>query len=213
MAGELTRPGEPRLTLAVLALAIFSYSALETMLAPALPLIQQAVGASTPAIAWVFTGVLLSGAVSIPVISRLADTRDKRGVLLGVLIVVCAGTLVAALATSVAVLIVGQLLQGTGLGLVPLGVGIVRDTQPPARVRSANGLIIGVAALGSAVGLLVAGPIVARIPYTWLFWFPSGCLSRRLSSPGSWCHPARRAESAAGIGPVRSCSRWGSPGC
>jgi MFS family permease len=180
MAGELTRPGEPRLTLVVLALAVFSYSALETMLAPALPLIQQAVGASTPAIAWVFTGVLLSGAVSTPVISRLADTRDKRGVLLGVLIVVCAGTLVAALATSVAVLIVGQLLQGAGLGLVPLGVGIVRDTQPPARMRSANGLIIGVAALSSAVGLLVAGPIVARMPYTWLFWFPFGLLAATL---------------------------------
>ena len=111
MTGGLARPGGPRLTLAVLALAVFSYSALETMLAPALPLIQQAVGASTPAIAWVLTSVLLSGAVSTPVISRLADTRDKRGVLLGVLIMVCAGTLIAALATSVAVLIVGQLLQ------------------------------------------------------------------------------------------------------
>jgi predicted MFS family arabinose efflux permease len=213
MAGELTRPGEPRLTLVVLALAVFSYSALETMLAPALPLIQQAVGASTPAIAWVFTGVLLSGAVSTPVISRLADTRDKRGVLLGVLIVVCAGTLVAALATSVAVLIVGQLLQGAGLGLVPLGVGIVRDTQPPARMRSANGLIIGVAALSSAVGLLVAGPIVARMPIRGCSGSPSGCLPRRWSLLGSWCHPARRAESAAWIGPVRSCSRWSSPGC
>jgi predicted MFS family arabinose efflux permease len=173
----VTRPDGHRLTLTVLAVATFGYSVLESMLAPALPLIQQAVGASTPAIAWVLTSVLLSGAVSTPMISRLADTRDKRGVLLGVLIVVCAGTLVAALATSVAVLLVGQLLQGVGLGLVPLSIGIIRDTQPLARIRSANGVIIGVSALSAAVGLMITGLIVARMPYTWLFWFPFGVLA------------------------------------
>lgn len=173
----LTRSGGYQLTLAVLAAATFGYQALESMPAPALPLIRQAVGASTPAIAWVFTSVLLAGAVSTPVISRLADTRDKRGVLLGVLIVVCAGALVAALATSVAVLTVGQLLQGVGLGLVPLGIGIIRDSQPLERMRSANGVIIGVGALSGAVGLIVSGLIVARMPYTWLFWFPFGVLA------------------------------------
>ncbi|MYS82790.1 MFS transporter [Embleya scabrispora] len=165
-------PARARLVLAVLVLGIFAYQALETMLAPALPLIQQAVGASTPAIAWVFTGVLLAGAVAAPVIGRLADIRDKRRVLLAVLAIVCAGTLVAALATSVWVLTVGQLLQGAGLGLIPLAIGMIRDTQSPERVKSANGLIIGVAALSTAVGLLAAGPIVARMPYTWLFWLP-----------------------------------------
>jgi MFS family permease len=177
----VTRPGGHRFTLAALAAATFGYQALESMPAPALPLIRQAMGASTPAIAWVFTSVLLAGAVSTPVISRLADTRDKRGVLLGVLVVVCAGTLVAALATSVAVLTVGQLLQGVGLSLVPLGIGIIRDSQPIERVRAANGLIIGVGALSGAVGLMVAGLIVARMPYTWLFWFPFGVLAVTLA--------------------------------
>ncbi|MBV9030829.1 MAG: MFS transporter [Pseudonocardiales bacterium] len=173
----VTQPGGGRLALAVLALATFGYGALETMLAPALPVIQQAVGASTPAIAWVFTSVLIAGAVSTPVISKLADTRNKRGVLLGVLTVVCAGTLVAALATSITVLTIGQFLQGVGMGLVPLSVGITRHTQPSERIRSANGLIIGVGALSSVIGLTVAGPIVARMPYTWLFWFPFGLLA------------------------------------
>jgi predicted MFS family arabinose efflux permease len=36
-------------TLMVLTAALFAYSTLETMLSPALPMIQQAVGASTPA--------------------------------------------------------------------------------------------------------------------------------------------------------------------
>ncbi|MCW2899027.1 MAG: major facilitator superfamily 1 [Streptosporangiaceae bacterium] len=159
-------------TLFVLTAALFAYSTLETMLSPALPMIQEAVGASTPAIAWVFTGLLLAGAVSTPVIGRLADVRDKRPVLLGVLAVVAAGTLLAALATNVAMLTVGQILQGVGLGLVPLSVGIIRDTQSADRIKSGNGLIVGTAASSTAVGLLVAGPLLTVLPYTWLYWIP-----------------------------------------
>ncbi|MEN3298376.1 MFS transporter [Pseudonocardia sp.] len=159
-------------TLMVLTAALFAYSTLETMLSPALPMIQQAVGASTPAIAWIFTGLLLAGAVSTPVIGRLADVRDKRPVFLGVLVVVAVGTLLAALATTVALLTVGQILQGVGLGLVPLSVGIIRDTQSAERIKSGNGLIVGTAASSTAVGLVVAGPLLAVLPYTWLYWVP-----------------------------------------
>ncbi|MGH3585917.1 MAG: MFS transporter, partial [Pseudonocardia sp.] len=139
--------GRARVVLTVLVVTLFAYNGLETMLAPALPLVQEAVGASTPAIAWVFTGVLLAGAVATPVVGRLADTRDKRKVLLWVLVIVMLGTAVAALSTSIVVLTIGQLLQGVGLGLLPLSAGIIRDTQPPSAVKSANGLIVGSATL------------------------------------------------------------------
>jgi EmrB/QacA subfamily drug resistance transporter len=151
---------------------LFAYSTLETMLSPALPAIQHAVGASTPAIAWVFTGLLLAGAVSTPLVGRLADVRDKRTVLLGVLAVVALGTLLAAVATNVALLTAGQVLQGVGLSLVPLSVGIIRDTQPARRIAASNGLIVGTAASSTAVGLVVAGPILEVLPYTWLYWIP-----------------------------------------
>jgi EmrB/QacA subfamily drug resistance transporter len=159
-------------TLCVVTAALFAYSTLETMLSPALPAIQHAVGASTPAIAWVFTGLLLAGAVSTPLVGRLADVRDKRTVLLGVLAVVALGTLLAAVATNVVLLTAGQVLQGVGLSLVPLSVGIIRDTQPARRIAASNGLIVGTAASSTAVGLVVAGPILEVLPYTWLYWIP-----------------------------------------
>ncbi|WP_033295601.1 MFS transporter [Amycolatopsis jejuensis] len=170
-----TAPIPPRiaaLTLCVVTAALFAYSTLETMLSPALPEIQAAVGASTPAIAWMFTGLLLAGAVSTPLVGRLADVRDKRTVLLGVLAVVTVGTLLAAVASNVALLTVGQVLQGVGLSLVALAVGIIRDTQPAKRVASGNGLIVGTAASSTAVGLVVAGPILEVLPYQWLYWIP-----------------------------------------
>ncbi|GAA4237843.1 MFS transporter [Actinomadura meridiana] len=176
MTATSTSPGRTRVVLTVLVLTLFAYNGLETMLAPALPLVQEAVGASTSAVAWVFTGVLLAGAVATPVVGRLADTRDKRTVLLWVLAIVMLGTAVAALSTSIVVLTIGQLLQGVGLGLLPLSAGIIRDTQPPTAIKSANGLIVASSTLSMGVGLLVAGPIVSVLPYTWLFWFPLAML-------------------------------------
>ncbi|AEM85906.1 MFS transporter [Streptomyces violaceusniger] len=184
-------------TLGVVTAALFAYSTLETMLSPALPAIQHAVGASTSAIAWVFTGLLLAGAVSTPLVGRLGDIRDKRTVLLGVLAVVALGTLVAALATNVALLTAGQVLQGVGLSLVPLSVGIIRDTQPARRIAAGNGLIVGTAASSTAVGLVVAGPILEVLPYTWLYWIPFAVIVAAFVV--AWavvpsCPPARRGR-------------------
>jgi MFS family permease len=216
------------LTLGVLAAALFAYATLETWLSPALPDIQKAVGASTPTIAWVFTGVLLAGAVSAPLVGRLADIRDKRTVLLGVLVVLAAGTLLPAVAGNVTLLTVGQVLQGVGVGLVPLSVGIIRDTQPAQRVAAGNGLILGTATSGTAVGLVVVGPLLRVLHYTWLYWIPFAVIAA--ATVVAWVvvpsfPPARRGKVdvagavllAAGlslllIGITRSSAEgWGSP--
>lgn len=164
--------GAATATLCVVTAALFVYSTLETMLSPALLVIQREVGSSTNAIAWVFTGLLLSGAVSTPLVGRMADVWDKRRVLLWVLAIVSFGTLLSAIATNIVVLTAGQVLQGIGLSLVPLSVGIIRDTQPAQRVAAGNGLIIGTAASSTAVGLLIVGPILNVLPYGYLFWIP-----------------------------------------
>ncbi|MFF3242494.1 MFS transporter [Streptomyces sp. NPDC002870] len=156
----------------ILSTAIFAYSVLEAMLVPALPALQKAVGASTEEIVWVFTGLLLAGAVTTPIVGRLVDVTDKRRVLIGTLFVLCAGVALAATASSVWMLAVGQALQGVGLGLAPLAFAVLRDTQPAERLKTANGLIIGLSGLGSSLGLLFSGWLIERLPYTWLYWIP-----------------------------------------
>lgn len=162
--------GRTRAVSVLLVGSVVVYGLLESMLIPALPLIQHGVGASAAEIGWVLSGLLLAGAVSAPVIGRLADVRDRRAVLLGVFAVICAGIACAGLATSIAVLAVGQALQGVGLGLVPLAVGILRDTEPPEKLRTANGVLVGSMAVASAAGVLLAGPLLTLVHYTWLYW-------------------------------------------
>jgi MFS family permease len=153
-----------------LVLFISAYQLLETMLSPAFPLIRSQLHASPADATWIFTGFLLSAAVFTPLVGRLADLYDKRRVLFGVVAVVCTGALISALASSIWVLVLGQVLQGVGIGILPLAVAIFRATLPLDRATAGNGLLMGVVALASVVGLLVAGPITSALSYHWLYW-------------------------------------------
>ncbi|MBB3725563.1 MFS transporter [Nonomuraea dietziae] len=146
------------------------FQLLEMMLSPALPLIQRELSASPGELAWIFTGGLISSAISTPIIGRLADMYDKRTLLLTLMAITSAGALVSGLAPNVLVLIAGQAVQGVWLGMLPLTVGLFRDTLEPERGATGNGLVIGVAALASALGLVLAGPLTSALGYRWLFF-------------------------------------------
>ncbi|MFI5611687.1 MFS transporter [Amycolatopsis sp. NPDC051903] len=152
--------------------AVGTYKAIESMASPALPIVQQELGATRAEIAWVITGVLLTGPIVTPLVGRLGDIFDKRKVLLAVLSIVGLGTLVSALSISMPMLIVGQLLQGFGLSTVPLAVGIMRETQTEQRLKTGNGIMVGTIYACTALAMLVAGPIADKLHFSWLFWFP-----------------------------------------
>jgi MFS family permease len=69
-------------------------------------------------------------------------------------------------------MLVGRVIQGVGGGVVPLSFGIIRDEFPKERVAGAVGVIASLLAVGSGVGLVLAGPIVDLLDFHWLFWIP-----------------------------------------
>jgi EmrB/QacA subfamily drug resistance transporter len=158
------------ITLAVLATAALSFALLQTMVAPALPAIQQEYGATTPAVTWVFTVYLLTASILTPILGRLGDMFGKERVLVIVLIVLGAGTLISALSTSLEVLIIGRAVQGAGGAIFPLAFGIIRDEFPPERVGAGIGLISATFGIGGGAGLVLSGLIVDNLDYTWIFW-------------------------------------------
>jgi MFS family permease len=161
-----------RQSLAVILPTIFLFSTMETWLFPALPLIQKAVGASPAAVNWIFTGLLLSGAVSTPIVGKLGDIHGKHAMFFWVLAITCLGVLCSATASGIVALAIGQALQGVGLSLVPLSIGIIRDSAGERGASTANGLVIGAATASTTAGLLFAGPMVEHLPYQALFWLP-----------------------------------------
>ena len=102
----------PNLILGVLSLAGLAYAMLSSAVVPALPTIQHALGATETQIAWLLTAYLLAASVGTAIIGRLGDMYGKERTLLWTLVVLAAGTLLAALSTSLLPLIIGRFIQG-----------------------------------------------------------------------------------------------------
>jgi EmrB/QacA subfamily drug resistance transporter len=161
-----------RATFVVLAASVAAFALLQSLVVPVLSTLQHDLGTTQNTVTWVLTAYLLSASIFTPIMGRVGDMVGKEHVLVATLVALTIGSLLAALATNVAVMIVARVIQGVGGGVVPLSFGIIRDEFPPARVSSAVGVIASLAAVGAGLGIVVAGPIVDALDYHWLFWIP-----------------------------------------
>src|SRR3954471_2887304 len=100
------------LTFCVLALSGATYALLQSLVAPALPEIQRDLHTSATSVAWILTAYLLSASVFTPIVGRLGDMFGKARTLVVVMAILSAGTLLAAVSTSIEVLIVARVIQG-----------------------------------------------------------------------------------------------------
>ena len=131
----------PSLTLGVLCLSAFAYVLLQSMVLPALPEIGQALNTSQSTVAWVLTAYLVSASVATPVLGRLGDIHGKKRVLVLVLVLLIVGSVLAALTSSIVIMLIARVIQGAGGAIFPLAFSIVRDEFPRARVAGAIGIL------------------------------------------------------------------------
>ena len=123
-------------------------------------------------ITWLLTGYLLAASVGTAIIGRLGDMYGKERLLLATLLILVFGTLLAALTSSLPVLIAARVIQGVAGGIFPLSFGIVRDEFPPEKVAGGIGLLSAILGTGGGVGIVLSGVIVEHLDYHWLFWIP-----------------------------------------
>ena len=161
-----------RLTFAVLLAGVTSFSLLQSMTNPVLPTIQQALDTDQRTVTWVLTAYLLSASVFTPIIGRIGDKVGKERMLVVALGALTLGSLLAALAPSIGLLIAARVVQGLGGGVLPLTYGIIRDEFPREKVAGAIGTSAAMLAVGGGFGLVLAGPLVEALSYHWLFWLP-----------------------------------------
>jgi EmrB/QacA subfamily drug resistance transporter len=166
------RRAHHQVTLAVMALGVIAYAILQSLVLPVLPTVQAALHTSQTNVTWVLTAYLLSASIFTPILGRIGDMTGKKRVFVIALVCLGLGCVLAALAGSLAVMIVARVIQGVGGGMLPLAFGIIRDEFPADRVAGAVGIIAALMAVGSGVGIVLAGPIVDALDYHWLFWIP-----------------------------------------
>jgi MFS family permease len=170
------RRGRPRasykVTFAVLALGGLAFGLLQSMVSPALPVLQHRLHSSESSTAWLLTAYLLSGSVATPVVGRLGDIHGKQRVLVAVLSVLALGTVISAVATSLGVMVTGRVIQGVGEGMFPLAFGIINDEFPREHVAAGLGLTSAILGIGAGAGVVLSGVIVQHMSYHFLFWLP-----------------------------------------
>jgi predicted MFS family arabinose efflux permease len=157
VAGTATQPG---LLVLALALGVTTLSLLQSLVVPVLGTIQQQLDVSAGAAGWVLTANLLAAAVLTPVLGRLGDLRGERPVILGILVAVAVGTLLAIVTSSLPALLVGRILQGASYGLFPLSISVLRRELPEARLSVAMSVVSSTLAVGGVVGLVATGLLV-----------------------------------------------------
>ncbi|MEU3190384.1 MFS transporter [Streptomyces sp. NPDC006992] len=160
----------------VLGLAAMVVSMMQTLVVPILGVIQSDLGTSTAGVSWVTTATLLSAAVFTPLLGRFGDQHGKKPTLVGVLVLLVAGSVLAATTESLTLLIVARVMQGAATAIFPLALSVLREEVPHERLHTAMALVSGTLAFGSGLALVGAGLLTqgAHPDYHRVFWLACG---------------------------------------
>jgi EmrB/QacA subfamily drug resistance transporter len=167
---RLTKSPSERAIVFTLALTGLTAAVMQTLVTPITPELPTLLHTSSSNATWVLTATLLAAAITTPVSGRLGDMFGKRRITLVLLAVTIVGSVVCALAQDVTVLVAGRALQGVGLGVIALGISILRDVLHPKRLGAAVALVSSTLGIGGALGLPVAAVIADTFDWHVLFW-------------------------------------------
>ena len=144
-----------------LLLAMFVAMLSSTVVSNALPVIVTDLHGSQTGYTWVVVATLLTMTATTPIWGKLADLFSKKLLVQTALVIFSAGSLVAAFAPNMGVLIGARAVQGLGVGGLTALVQVVIATMVSPRERGRySGYIGATFALATVSGPLIGGLIV-----------------------------------------------------
>ncbi len=176
---DATKPPEqpPRtalqtfLIMFAICMAVFLAAIDTVILTTALPTIAVDFNASDGGFAWIGAAFLLANAASMPVWGKISDIFGRKPILLMANVIFMVGSLVAALAQNLTVLLVGRTVQGLGAGGLMVLPNIIVSDLFSQRQRGLYLALIGtVWSFATAIGPVIGGAFAQNISWRWCFW-------------------------------------------
>ena len=167
---RLSTVSSDRARVATLATTGLVAAFLQTLVTPVFPELPRLLDTTPADASWVLTSTLLAAAISTPISGRLGDMYGKRKVMLALLAIMTFGSVLAALSTTLVPMIIARSLQGVGLGVIALGISILRDVIHPKALGGAVALVSATLGIGGALGLPLAAIIAQSVDWHYLFW-------------------------------------------
>lgn len=150
--------------------AMFLAALDQSIVAPALPTISAALGGGAW-LSWIVAGYFLTSTAVMPLAGKLADLRGRRPVLYGSMAMFTLGSLVCAVAPTMAVLVAGRAIQGIGGGgLVASVQTVIGDVAPPRERARYTIYISTLWAIASTAGPVAGGVVAQHLHWSVIFW-------------------------------------------
>lgn len=141
-----------------------------TIVATAVPAIVRDLG-SFSLFPWVISGYMLAQAVCTPIYGRLADIYGRKPMLATGMAIFLLGSVLAAVATTMPMLIVARVVQGVGAGAIQSIVQVVAADLYPLEERGRiSGLLSSVWGVSALLGPLVGGLLSELASWRLIFW-------------------------------------------
>ena len=150
----------------------------QSIVTPAMPTIGGQLG-DQQYLPWIVTAYLLTSTAVAPLYGKISDIYGRRNTLYGALGLFLLGSLIAALAPNMFVLIGARAVQGLGGGgLFALTQIVIGDMLPPRERGRYSAWISGMWAIASIAGPLLGGTL-AELHWSLIFWLnlPLGALA------------------------------------
>ena len=161
----------PKLMAAVLMIGSFIGLFGETALNMALTNIMDEFSIKPGTAQWLTTGYLLVLAILVPLSAYLVRWFTTRQLIVGALIISTLGALLAAIAPSFSILLIGRLIQAIGTGVfLPLMFSVVLMIFPIQKRGAVMGIVGLVITAGPALGPTLSGLIISATSWHYIFW-------------------------------------------
>ncbi|RDI53075.1 MFS transporter [Nocardia mexicana] len=173
MTVPTARAARPNIALATVTAVLFVTFLDTTIVSVALGDIQSDLHAGVVPLQWVVNAYTLVFASLMLTLGSLGDRWGRKRVLVAGLVIFCAGSVLSATATSVAVLIAGRGVMGLGAAASEPGtLSVIRHIYPDRGDRAkALGAWAAVSGLALAAGPVVGGLLVGAFGWQSIFWF------------------------------------------
>jgi EmrB/QacA subfamily drug resistance transporter len=167
------RAGRPNAGLATLCLVLFLTFLDNTIVTVVLADVQSGFHTGVSQLQWVVNGYALVFASLMLTFGTLSDLFGRKKVMLGGVAVFCAGSVVAAVAPDVHVLIIGRVVMGVGAAASEPGtLSMIRHLFPDGRDRArALGVWAAVSSAALALGPVIGGTLAGIWSWRAIFWF------------------------------------------
>ncbi len=150
----------------------FSTFLTSTMLTTAFPTLMKSFSISANTVQWLTTGFMLMMGITIPITGFFLQRFDSGKLYLAAIIIFSIGTILCYFAQDFWMILIGRLIQGTGVGITaPVYQTIMTSIFPPSQRGAAMGTAGMVIGLAPAIGPTLSGWILMH--YSWRMLFLS----------------------------------------